>query len=73
MLGVGIAMSIGASVQPFNVWLTKVRTGKEGFVGVENEKPDILCIQETKIGKEEVDINKDGYTLYMNKMFFKTY
>ena len=40
LLGVAIAMAIGASVQPFNVWLTKIRTGKEGFVGVEGEKPD---------------------------------
>ena len=40
MLGVSIAMAVGASVQPLNVWLTKKRTGKEGFVGVEGEKPD---------------------------------
>ena len=40
LLGVAIAMAVGASVQPFNVWLTKKRTGKDGFVGVEGEKPD---------------------------------
>ncbi len=34
LLGVALAMGIGASIQPLNVWLTKKRTGKEGFVGV---------------------------------------
>lgn len=40
LLGIAIAMGIGASVQPFNVWLTKKRTGKEGFVGVEGCNQD---------------------------------
>lgn len=40
LLGVAIGMGIGASIQPFNVWLTKKRTGKEGFVGVEGDKKD---------------------------------
>ena len=40
LLGVAMAMGIGASVQPFNVWLTKKRTGKEGFVGVSGGNQD---------------------------------
>ena len=40
LLGVAIGMGVGAMVQPFNVWLTKKRTGVEGFVGVENGKKD---------------------------------
>lgn len=39
LLALGISSSIGASVQPFNRWLTKKRTGESGFVGVSNN-PD---------------------------------
>jgi len=39
LLALGISSAIGASVQPFNRWLTKKRTGKDGFVGVSNN-PD---------------------------------
>ena len=35
-LALGISSAIGASVQPFNRWLTKKRTGSDGFVGVAN-------------------------------------
>ena len=38
-LALGISSAIGASVQPFNRWLTKKRTGNDGFVGVANN-PD---------------------------------
>ena len=34
VLALAISSIMGASVQPFNRWLTKVRTGKDGFVGV---------------------------------------
>lgn len=46
-LGLAISCAIGASVQPFNRWLTKKRTGNDGFVGVsnnpnaENKKADV--------------------------------
>lgn len=40
LLGVAIAIGVGAAVQPLNVWLTKKRTGKEGFVGVDGCKQD---------------------------------
>ena len=35
-LALSISSAIGASVQPFNRWLTKKRTGNDGFVGVAN-------------------------------------
>lgn len=38
--GMAIAMVIGACVQPFNIYLTKRKTGKSGFVGVEGQEPD---------------------------------
>ncbi len=40
LLGLAISGAIGASVQPINTYLTKKRTGKEGFVGVEGREPD---------------------------------
>lgn len=36
ILALSISSAIGASVQPFNRWLTKKRTGQDGFVGVTN-------------------------------------
>lgn len=38
--GMAIGMVVGASVQPFNIYLTKKKTGKSGFVGVEGQEPD---------------------------------
>jgi len=40
ILGLGIAVLVGVCVQPFNMYLTKKKTGKSGFVGVENKEPD---------------------------------
>ena len=40
ILGLAIASLIGISAQPFNMYLTKKKTGKEGFVGVEGREPD---------------------------------
>ncbi len=33
LLGIGIASAIGVSAQPVNMYLTKLKTGKSGFVG----------------------------------------
>ena len=33
LLGIGIASAIGVSTQPLNMYLTKLKTGKSGFVG----------------------------------------
>lgn len=38
--GLAIPVSIGMSVQPLNRYLTKKRTGSDGFVGVEGREPD---------------------------------
>lgn len=35
-IGLGIGSAIGASVQPINRYLTKKRTGQDGFVGVQD-------------------------------------
>ncbi len=38
--GLAIPIAIGMSLQPVNAYLTKKRTGKEGFVGNKDAKPD---------------------------------
>lgn len=40
-IGLGIGSAIGASVQPINRYLTKKRTGQDGFVGVNNNDKKI--------------------------------
>lgn len=40
LAGLIMAIGIGMSVQPFNRYLTKKKTGKDGFVGVEGREPD---------------------------------
>lgn len=34
------AIGLGLCIQPFNAYLTKLKTGKDGFVGVEGREPD---------------------------------
>ena len=38
--GLSVPAAIGMSAQPFNRYLTKKRTGSDGFVGVEGRQPD---------------------------------
>ncbi|MBR3889746.1 hypothetical protein IKJ53_04460 [bacterium] len=40
LLGLGMAMAISASVQPINVYLTKKRTGSDGFAGMPDREKD---------------------------------
>ena len=40
LLGLGIASAIGMSIQPINIYLTKKKTGSDGFVGVEGREKD---------------------------------
>lgn len=40
ILGLGIASAIGCSIQPLNIYLTKKKTGSDGFVGVEGREKD---------------------------------
>lgn len=39
-LGLGIGAAIGMSIQPLNIYLTKKKTGSDGFVGVEGREKD---------------------------------
>ena len=39
-MGFAIASAIGLSVQPINMYLTKLKTGSDGFVGVEGRSKD---------------------------------
>lgn len=39
-LGLAFAMGVGLCIQPINMYLTKRKTGKSGFVGVEGQEPD---------------------------------
>lgn len=38
--GVAVATAIGMSIQPLNIYLTKLKTGSDGFVGVEGRSKD---------------------------------
>ena len=39
-IGLGIATLVGVSTQPINMYLTKKKTGSDGFVGVEGREKD---------------------------------
>lgn len=40
LLGLGLAMAISSATQPLNVYLTKKRTGSDGFAGMPDRKKD---------------------------------
>lgn len=40
LLGLALSLMVGLSIQPLNVYLTKKKTGKTGFVGVEGKEGD---------------------------------
>ena len=40
ILGLGVCAALCLSFQPINTWLTKKRTGQDGFVGVEDKQAD---------------------------------
>lgn len=40
LLGLALSLVVGLSIQPLNVYLTKKKTGKTGFVGVEGKEGD---------------------------------
>lgn len=40
LYGVGMACAVGMSIQPLNIYLTKKKTGSDGFVGVEGREKD---------------------------------
>lgn len=38
--GMAIASGVGMTIQPLNIYLTKKKTGSDGFVGVEGREKD---------------------------------
>lgn len=40
ILGLAASVAVGLSLQPLNMYLTRKKTGKTGFVGVEGREPD---------------------------------
>ena len=40
LVGLGIGSAIGCAIQPINIYLTKKKTGSDGFVGVEGRTKD---------------------------------
>ena len=40
VVGMAIASGVGMSIQPLNIYLTKKKTGSDGFVGVEGREKD---------------------------------
>ena len=78
MAGFAIATGIGMSIQPLNVYLTKKKTGSDGFVGVEGRtKDDSLGFKALK-GVSAVAFFsmvlatlKTGLSGFMEKMAFK--
>ena len=78
MAGFAIATGIGMSIQPLNVYLTKKKTGSDGFVGVEGRtKDDSLGFKALKGASAVAFFSmvlatlKTGLSGFMEKMAFK--
>ncbi|MBQ7764064.1 hypothetical protein IJ384_01705 [bacterium] len=78
--GVAIGSLVGMSVQPLNVYLTKLKTGSDGFVGVEGRSKDTSA--EFKLMKGVAAVGFGGLTMWtlgtgfkglMDKMAFKVF
>lgn len=77
--GFAIATGIGMSIQPMNIYLTKKKTGSDGFVGVEGRSKDTSA--GFKVMKGLAGLGFGGLTLatlgtfspkgFMDKMAFK--
>ena len=76
--GVAIGTAIGMSIQPINIYLTKLKTGSDGFVGVEGRSKDNST--GFKVMKGAASVGFLGLTLaslqtglkgFMDKMAFK--
>lgn len=78
VIGIAIAAGLGCSLQPINMYLTRKKTGKTGFVGVEGREPDKSTgFKMLKVGTAIVagaavlsSIGK-GRTEILNKIKFK--
>jgi len=50
LIGIGVASAVGVSVQPLNMYLTKRKTGKSGFVGGgEEDKSTVFKIKKALV------------------------
>ncbi|MBE7710611.1 MAG: hypothetical protein E7Z92_00575 [Cyanobacteria bacterium SIG31] len=76
--GFALATAVGMSIQPLNIYLTKKKTGSDGFVGVEGRTKDTST--EFKLMKGAAGAGFFGLTLatlgtglkgFMDKMAFK--
>lgn len=76
--GFAIGTAIGMSIQPINIYLTKLKTGSDGFVGVEGRsKDDSVGFKVLKgaasagfLGMTMATLGT-GFKGFMNKMAFK--
>ena len=81
-MGFAIASAVGLSVQPINMYLTKLKTGSDGFVGVEGRSKDnsasfwglksVSCAAFLSMVLSTLNINPLKFTpkKFMDKMFF---
>jgi len=76
--GFAIATGIGMSIQPLNIYLTKLKTGSDGFVGVEGRsKDDSVGFKALKVGSSlafggmVLGTLQTGLKGFMDKMSFK--
>ena len=74
--GMGFAMAslVGVSVQPINMYLTKLKTGTDGFVGVEGRsKDDSAGFKALKVGSSAAFFSMILATLNMSPLKFLTH
>ena len=76
--GFAIGTAIGMSIQPINIYLTKLKTGSDGFVGVEGrQKDDSNGFKAMKLGAAGAFLGmtmatlQTGFKGFMEKMAFK--
>ena len=76
--GFAIATGVGMSIQPINIYLTKLKTGSDGFVGVEGREKDksagffgLKCASAAAFFGMVLATLGGGIKDFMNKMAFK--
>lgn len=78
--GFAIAAGIGMSIQPLNMYMTKKKTGQDGFVGVQGRSKDdskgfkvLKCVTSAAFFTMVLGTLHTGLKGFMNKMAFKGY
>lgn len=78
LAGFAIASGIGMAIQPINIYLTKKKTGSDGFVGVEGREKDtsakfkaLKVVSGTAFFGMVLATLKTGLKGFMDKMAFK--